>query len=199
MNPWFDLLLISQLSLMRNYAPYDRKKQSSQAGKKKERAERYSTEWDIRIDCDDSYCKEIIKNLTASSNLISYCLVSGLEQPDEVKYGSKDVHVHIALILEYALRRDQVLGLCRGLQKRTEEYCTPRNRKYTYAGWYLHHTKLDWKLVKDVPIRYEYGTLPEDEPTEENKKNIQRLFKKFSMDDEMYQELNRIKFAEYLD
>lgn len=182
---------------MRSYAPYDKTKQSSQAGKQKERRERYSTEWDIRIDCDDEYCDEIIKNLKAAP-IVHYCLVSGLEQPDTVKYGSKDIHVHIAIVLEYALRRDQVLGLCRGLQKRTDEYCCPRNPKYTYAGWYLHHTKLDWKVVRDVPIRYEHGTLPYDEPTEENKKNIQRLFKKYSMDDETYQALNRIKFAEYL-
>lgn len=183
---------------MRTYAPYDRKKQGSDAGKKKIRQDRHSTEWDIRIDCDDAYATEIVNNLKNCS-IISYCLVSGLEQPDDVKYGSKDVHVHIAIILEYALRRDQVLGLCRGLQKRTDEYCVPRNRKYTYAGWYLHHTKLDWKIVKDAPIRYERGVLPEDDPTEENIVAIKRLFKKFSMDDQVYQELNRIKFAKYLD
>jgi len=184
--------------VMRSYAPYDKTKQRTQAGDKKKRAERYSTEWDVRIDCDDDYATEIVNNLK-NSPIIKYCLVSGREQPDTTSYGSKDVHIHIAIILEYGLRRDQVLGLCRGLQKRTDEYCTPRNRKYTYAGWYLHHTKLDWKIVKDAPIRYERGTLPEDDPTEENKKAIQRLFKKFSMDDETYQALNRIKFAMYLD
>lgn len=183
---------------MRTYAPYDRTKQRSKAGDKKKYAERYSTEWDVRIDCEHDYAEEIVSNLR-NAKIITYCLVSGIEQPDEVKYGSKELHVHIAIVLEYALRRDQVLGLCRGLQKRTDEYCTPRNRKYTYAGWYLHHVKLDWKLVNEPPIRYEYGTLPDDEPTEDNKKNIKRLFKKFSMDDEVNQELNRIKFARYLE
>lgn len=183
---------------MRTYAPYDRTKQGSTAGKTKERRERTSTEWDIRIDCDVDYVEEIVKNLKASRHLITYALVSGLEQPDEVKYGSKDIHAHIALVVEYGMRRDQVLALCRGHVKKTDEYCTPRNRKFTYAGWYLHHTKLDWKLVLEPPSRLELGVLPEDEVTENNCKEIARMLKKFGADEPGHEQILKIKFSKYI-
>nr|QTE03367.1 MAG: replication-associated protein [Grus japonensis CRESS-DNA-virus sp.] len=182
---------------MRTFAPYDKTKQAPRATEKARRV-RTATEWDIRIDCDQTYVEEIIANLKKSRDLIHYALVSGLEQPDEVKYGSKDVHCHIALIVEYHMRRDQVLALCRGHLKKTDEYCTPRNRKFTYAGWFLHHTKLDWKLVLEPPQRLEIGTLPDDEVTDENKKEVLRMIKKFGSDEEAHETIMRIKFAKYL-
>lgn len=182
---------------MRSFAPYDKTKQGGSASNKTRRV-RTSTEWDIRIDCDQKYVEEIIENLKKSRSLLSYALVSGLEQPDEVKYGAKDIHCHIALIVEYNMRRDQVLALCRGHVKKTDEYCTPRNRKFTYAGWYLHHTKLDWKLVLEPAQRLEIGVLPDDELTEENKKEVLRMIKKFGCDEAAHENIMRIKFAKYL-
>lgn len=173
-------------------------KARSQAGEKKKRAERYNTEWDIRIDCSDTYCDEIVQNLADNGHLLEYCLISGREQPDTVAHGSKDIHVHIAIILKYAMRRDQVLSLCRGALKRTDEYCCPRNRKFTYAGWFMHHTKLDYKLVTEQPIKWEFGILPSDDLTEENKKKAQQMFKKFAMDDEKHQEYVRNRFIDIL-
>ncbi len=185
---------------MRSYAPYDRKKQGSDAGKKKERKVRSSTEWDIRIDVTTEYADEIVDRLRGGVGPATYVLVSGIEQPDnaDVTWGSRGLHVHIALVSEYPLRRDQALALIRGPTPKTEEYAVPRNTKYTYAGWYLHHTKIDWKLVKEKTIRYEYGILPNDPTDEVTKKKIQTIFKKFGRDEPAHEELNKQKFINYL-
>ena len=186
---------------MRSYAPYDKTKKGHFNGKKKERKERTSDEWDVRIDCDKTYADEICTNLRNAEGMLVYALVSGLEQPDaaDQSYGSRQIHCHIALIFKYHLRRDQVLAVCRGLVKKTEEYCTPRNKKFTYAGWYMHHAKLDWKLVKEPPVRLEIGVLPEDDSTEYNLASIKRLYKKFGCDDLSQSALLKSRFSKYLD
>ncbi len=186
---------------MRSYAPYDRTKQTSDAGKKKERKTRTSTEWDIRIDCDQEYADRIVHHLNDGVGPATYLLVSGIEQPDnaDVTWGSKQLHVHVALVSEYALRRDQALSLVRGSTPTTEEYAVPRNTKYTYAGWYLHHTKLDCKLVKEPPIRFEHGELPKDAVDADTKIKVQRMFKKYGCDDETYKAAYKRKFIDWLD
>lgn len=186
---------------MRSYAPYDAKKQGSDAGKKKERKNRMSSEWDIRIDCDQEYADRIVSRLRESTGCATYVLVSGIEQPDDanISYGSKDLHVHICLITEYLLRRDQALSLIRGPIPVTQEYAVPRNTRFTYAGWYLHHTKMDWKLVKEPAIRYEFGILPTDPTDTESKKKVQAMFKKFGRDDVAHEEANKKKFGIWLE
>jgi hypothetical protein len=185
---------------MRTFAPYDKTKQGSYEGKKKERKERLSDEWDVRIDCRADYADIIVENLKFAGNL-KYCLVSGIEQPDSaaIHWGSKDLHVHICLISEFNLRRDQALALCRGPTARGPEYAVPRNKKYTYAGWYIHHTKMDQKVLKEPAIRYESGLLPLDPVEPEVKKQIQRLFKKFGSDDSASEARNQAKFGQWLE
>ena len=199
---------------MRSYAPYDKTKKGHFNGKKKERKERTSDEWDVRIDCDKTYAEEICTNLRNAEGMLVYALVSGIEKSDTEQhvpshlpeprggsstYGSANNHVHIALIFKYHLRRDQVLAVCRGLFKKTDEYCTPRNKKFTYAGWYMHHAKLDWKLVNEPPVRMEIGVLPEDDSTEYNLASIKRLYKKFGCDDLSQSALLKSRFSKYLD
>ena len=167
-------------------------------GEKKAARERHSTEWDVRIDCDSDYADKIVQHLKDGDHLLDYALVSGLEQPDTASYGSKDIHAHLAIVLKYAMRRDQVLALCRGPIKKTDEYCVPRNRKFTYAGWYLHHTKLDWKLCIEPPFRYEAGVLPTDEINEDNKKKVQLMLKKFGGDEPGHAAINNSRFLNYL-
>lgn len=185
---------------MRHYAPYDRTKQSDYAGKKKERKERTSTEWDIRIDTTNGLVGTIIDTLKNGGPAINYCLVSGVEQPDnaDITWGSRELHVHIALVSEYPLRRDQALALCRGLMKSGEEYAVPRNRKFTYAGWYMHHTKIDYKLVTEPAVRYEFGDLPEDATDEETKTKVKAMFKKFGGGETSHEAANAIKFLKWL-
>jgi hypothetical protein len=198
---------------MRSYAPYDRTKQSSQSGKKKERAERYSNEWDVRIDCDGKYADEIVNNLKNATAVLEYGLVSGIEMPDKMEcphdgtgprggskhYGSQETHIHIALVFKYQLRRDQVLAHCRGLLKKTDEYAVPRNRKFVYAGWFMHHTKMDVKLVHEQSIKWEYGLLPLDGVDEDRKKMVVRMFNKFGKDTAQSEEENRKRFQLWLE
>lgn len=200
--------IILQSAMVRSYAPYDRKKQGSSASKK-QRAERYSTEWDVRIDCDPAYADKIQENLYKSKDMMDFCMVSGIEQADTVlnkrlngqdagSWGSNEDHVHIGLIFKYALRRDQVLSVIRGLSKKGDEYCVPRNKKFSYAGWYIHHAKMDQKLVLEPAMRLEFGVLPLDDDTEYNRTSIIRLYKKFGCSDAVQKDLLKIKFAQFL-
>ena len=186
--------------MVRSYAPYDKTKQGPRKSSAKDRKERQSNEWDVRIDVTPAYADEIQANLTASKDMIEYCLVSGIEKADSevLTTGSKENHVHIAIIFKYALRKDQVLATCRGLIRKTDEYCVPRNKKFTYAGWYIHHTKIDWKLVLEPTVRMEFGVLPEDDDNDYNRTSIVRLFKKFGMDDTIQADITKIKFAKFL-
>nr|QTE03555.1 MAG: replication-associated protein [Prunella montanella CRESS-DNA-virus sp.] len=198
-----DNLLIPHYSIdssMRTYAPYDRTKQGSQVGKKKERRERSSEEWDIRIDCDATYADVIVNNLRNCQYLLDYALVSGIEKADSetLNYGSKNNHIHIALVFLYPMRAYQAMQHCRGLLPLTGEYCVPRNKKFTYAGWFMHHTKIDWKLANERPIRYEYGLLPADEMDDDTKKKVKSMYNKFGKGSEEWEAENKSRFLAYL-
>lgn len=192
--------VIIQSAMVRSFAPYDKTKQGPRKATTKIRQDRQSNEWDVRIDVTPDYADEIQANLTEAKDMIEYCLVSGIEKADSevLTNGSKENHIHIAIIFKYVLRRDQVLATIRGLFKTTDEYCVPRNKKFTYAGWYLHHTKIDWKLVMEPCVRLELGLLPDDDDNEYNRGSIVRLFKKFGCDDAMQTQINKIKFARFL-
>nr|QTE03521.1 MAG: replication-associated protein [Motacilla cinerea CRESS-DNA-virus sp.] len=192
--------LTIQFAIMRSFAPYDKTKQRSKAGDKKKYKERTSDEWDLRIDCTPQYADELVQNIKDARAIIKYALVSGIEQADKdvTAGGSANNHVHIGVIFEYELRRDQVLTTIRGLFKKTDEYCTPRNKKFTYAGWYMHHSKIDWKMVLEPAVRLELGVLPEDEHNEYNTKAIKRLFEKFGNADVVQRDINKERFAKYL-
>jgi hypothetical protein len=194
------LSLSSNNKAMRHYAPYDKTKQKSQKGKKKERVIRLAKEWDIRIDAKPMDANKIVATIKKNLDQISYVLVSGVENPEsaEVSWGSKEQHVHIALIAKDNISRDIALILCRGFPKTTSEYAVPRNTKFTYAGWYMHHTKTDLKLVKEPALRFEHGVLPQDLMDNETCKKVRLMFKKFGMDSTESKELNSIKFAAYL-
>lgn len=185
---------------MRHYAPYDKTKQGSQKGKKKERKIRLAKEWDIRIDAKPMDANKIVACLKKNIEFLDYVLVSGVENPEsaEVTWGSKEQHVHIALISKQSVSRDVALIYCRGFPKTTSEYAVPRNTKFTYAGWYMHHTKMDVKLVKEPALRFEHGTLPQDSIDEETSKKVRMMFKKFGSDSTASKDLNSIKFAAYL-
>lgn len=185
---------------MRHYAPYDKTKQGSQKGKKKERVLRTAKEWDIRIDAKPMDANKIVATIKKNLDQITYVLVSGVENPEsaDVQWGSKEQHVHIALIAKDHISRDVALILCRGFPKTSSEYAVPRNTKFTYAGWYMHHTKMDMKLVKEPALRFEFGSLPEDPIDTETSKKVRMMFKKFGSDCTASKELNSIKFAAYL-
>ena len=156
-------------------------------------------EWDVRIDTTPQQAEEIVNNLKEIGELLEYALVSGIEEPDDVSYGSNNRHVHIALIFKYGLQRYQVLQHCRGNIPFSDEYAVPRNQRYTYAGWYLHHSKWGAKIPTESSIRYEFGILPEDPFDEETKDKVKRMYSKFGTEDPVQASVNKVKFQRWLD
>ena len=74
-----------------------------------------------------------------------------------------------------------------------DEYATPRNRKFTYAGWLAHHTKLVSKVDPDITLFYEYGTLPMDAYDEQTCWAVLKILKKFATPD------IKLRFSTYYD
>lgn len=160
---------------------------------------RESTEWDVRLDLvNGTTSAKILEHAVAHKDKIQFCLIGAEEQPDGVgtaarlepasgfktvsKATSEEIHVHVAIILKSPAKRGDVLQLLRGPRciGMGNEYCVPRNPKFTYAGWIAHHTKLAFKLNPDGPLKLlEYGDLPMDSYDEETCWKVVRMLKKF--------------------
>lgn len=157
----------------------------------KQRQARVATEWDIRLDVSDALTVEnIIGFIKEQLDDIGYVLVSGVERPDKlvspegiagrpIPSGSNEHHVHLCLVLLVPRQRGDVLKLVRGPRKMGDEYAAPRNPKFAYAGWVIHHTKPSYKLEGEPMIRYEHGTLPMDPFTTEWALKIDALLRKW--------------------
>lgn len=165
----------------------------------KEYRTRESTEWDVRVDCVNGITPETIRGqMQMRLPELVYGLIGGLERPDSVtvtdgSIGSKEDHVHIALVFLTPVCRATALKMCRET-KVGDEYATPRNRKYTYAGWLAHHTKAAWKVDQEAPkVFFEYGTLPMDSYDEETCWKVIKILKKFATPD------IKERFKEYYD
>lgn len=160
----------------------------------KQRQARVATEWDIRLDINDILTPEVIvSNIKESLDEFSFVLVSGVERPDkatdvpEIKPErwvknpsmSTDHHVHMCVVLFVPRQRGDVLKLVRGPRKVGDEYAAPRNAKFPYAGWVIHHAKPTFKLDGEPDIRFERGDLPMDPFTSDWALKIQGLMKKW--------------------
>lgn len=176
---------------------------STNGGKRKtgwERTELYSkreaTEWDVRLDVNEVLTPDvIISNIKERLDELSYVLVSGVEHPDKtvgppssrytgntpkgLNLGSSENHVHVCVVLFKPSKRGDVLQLIRGSRKLGDEYCAPRNARFTYAGWIIHHGKPGFKIDDEPLIRYEFGTLPMDPFTEDAANKIKLLLRKW--------------------
>jgi hypothetical protein len=157
----------------------------------KERANRTATEWDIRIDitpeCTLDYVVQTIKDSITTGDIV-YTLIGGLEEPDimtqlKTMSTSDSTHVHIALVMLFEINRATALKICRGPKKLSDEYCAPRNKRFTYAGWVAHHTKTLSKVDQDHLIEYEYGTLPMDALNEETCWKVVKILKRYGTND----------------
>ena len=162
---------------------------------RKEYRTRESTEWDVRVDCVNGVTPETIRSqMQVRLPELVYGLIGGLERPDthcstetnvrgepvhsNAGSVSKDEHVHIALVFLVPVCRATALKMCRET-KVGDEYATPRNRKFTYAGWLAHHTKLAFKVDPESTLFYEYGTLPMDSYDEATCWKVLKILKKF--------------------
>lgn len=159
-----------------------------------QRQSRCATEWDIRLDITPDVTvltpEIIINRLKDCIDEWSYALVSGVEKPDgEDKINSfgpdrsntlsNGNHVHLCLVLHVPKQRAEVLKLVRGPRKLADEYCAPRNPKFAYGGWVIHHAKPGYKLEGEPGIRYENGTLPMDPYTTDWAIKIKSMLKRY--------------------
>ena len=153
----------------------------------KEYRTRESTEWDVRVDCVHGITPETIRSqMQVRLPELVYGLIGGLERADPIEGWqnaanpmSKEQHVHIALVFLVPVCRATALKMCRET-KLGDEYATPRNRKFTYAGWLAHHTKVAFKVDPESTLFYEYGTLPMDSYDEETCWRVLKILKKFA-------------------
>lgn len=175
---------------MRTYAKnYKVNNASKPYVSRKEYRTRESTEWDVRVDCVNGITPETIRSqMQVRLSELVYGLIGGLERPDsntltDGAIGSKEDHVHVALVFLAPVCRATALKMCRET-KLGDEYATPRNKKFTYAGWLAHHTKLAFKVDPEAPkVFYEYGTLPMDSYDEETCWKVVKILKKFATPD----------------
>jgi len=173
---------------MRNYAKdYKNFPRTKPYVTKKQYAERTTNEWDIRIDIANGITPDgLLESITMHLDEVVYVMIGGVEQPDDLAAGptgSKDHHVHIALVTMEPTNRATALGFFRA-EKVSDEYASPRNQKFTYAGWLAHHSKLAFKLDTEAdPILFEYGTAPLDHYDRETCWKVVRILKKFGNPD----------------
>lgn len=174
-----------------------------------QRQERMATEWDVRLDISVALpVEDVLSRVKDNLDELLYVLVSGIEEPDKTDQvppaytgsqpkfspsGSKEHHVHLCIVLLAPLKRNDVLKMLRGPRKLGDEYAAPRNPKFTYAGWVIHHSKPVGKLEGEPLVRYEHGTLPMDAITTDNAMKIRGLLRKWGTDG------TRKRFREHTD
>lgn len=185
---------------MRTYAKnYKANDASKPYVSRKEYRTRESTEWDVRVDCVNGITPETIRGqMQLRVADLVYGLIGGLERPDSTtltdgSIGSKEDHVHVALVFMVPVCRATALKMCRET-KVGDEYATPRNKRFTYAGWLAHHTKLAFKVDPEAPkVFFEVGTLPMDSFDEETCWKVVKILKKFATPD------IKMRFSGYYD
>lgn len=196
---------------MRTYAKnYKVNNASKPYVSRKEYRTRESTEWDVRVDCVHGVTPETIRSqMQVRLPELVYGLIGGLEnadthcstetnvrgEPVQLNAGSvsKEQHVHIALVFLTPVCRATALKMCRET-KVGDEYATPRNKRFTYAGWLAHHTKAAFKVDPEAPkVFYEHGTLPMDSYDEETCWKVVKILKKFATPD------IKMRFSSYYD
>lgn len=195
---------------MRTYAKnYKVNNASKPYVSRKEYRTRESTEWDVRVDCVNGITPTTIRDqMQLRLPELAYGLIGGLERPDgdnpaytapngevvSLTGGtvSKQEHVHIALVFLTPVCRATALKMCRE-SKVGDEYATPRNTRFTYAGWLAHHTKLASKVDPESTLFYEHGTLPMDSYDEATCWKVVKILKKFATPDV------KLRFSSYYD
>ena len=164
---------------------------------------------DVRVDCVNGITPVTIRDtMQLRQSDIVYGLIGGLESPDGAnpQYTapngevvsltggtvSKQEHVHVALVFLRPVCRATALKTCRET-KLGDEYATPRNKRFTYAGWLAHHTKLVSKVDPAITLFYETGTLPMDSYDEQTCWKVVKILKKFATPD------IKLRFSSYYD
>nr|QTE03564.1 MAG: replication-associated protein [Syrmaticus reevesii CRESS-DNA-virus sp.] len=176
-------IVIPTFATMRTYGNY--KNSKSGGARKVIYANRESCQWDLRFDTATIDMEDMLMHVRNNLQFTTYVLIGGKEFgshpifiPGQVSTHLEPTeHVHCALIVKTPIKRWQALKIFRD-NKLDDEYCVPRNEKFTFLGWRLHHIKDDTK-IDDTRIIFEHGTLPMDRIDEHNIKEIKRMLAKF--------------------
>lgn len=158
--------------------------------RRKEYKTRASNEWDLRLDVVEEQCaQQVVTKCLGNKDKFNFVMVSGVEVPDSPAAGahrSTELHVHVGIITNTPLTRQQAIDLVRPDGVATTPgsvYAVPRNPKFPYTGWICHHSKMQTKLHGQPGLRLEHGMLPLDKFDTATLESVDRMIKKFGNDD----------------
>lgn len=175
-----------------------RRPRMSGAQQRKQQTARIGKEWDVRVTLTDTYTTgDVSKCVQDAKRSLLWCLVGGAERGHSKQEAREGVpisfdedgtavfdhdHHHLCLVFYQDHTYDQVLSM---LHKKRGEgiYAVVRNPVYTYAGWKIHATKPQTKIVETERVVTEFGTMPIDEDTDENRGKILYMVKKYGDDE----------------
>lgn len=169
----------------------------SGAQQRKQQIARIGKEWDVRVTLTDSYTTgDVLKYVRDGRHELLWCLIGGAEHghsKQEAREGVPIVieedgtavfdhdHHHVCLVFYEDHTYDQVLNFVH--KKRGEGiYAVVRNPNYTYMGWKIHAMKPQTKICADDTVVCEFGTMPIDDDTDENRGKILYMVKKYGDD-----------------
>jgi len=182
--------------------------------RRKEYSTRVSNEWDLRLDVlTEVGAQAVTAKAIENLDQFTFIMVSGMETPDSatiypnprhereprLSAVSQELHVHIGLITNRPLTRQQAIDLVRPDGVATTPgsvYAVPRNTKFPYTGWICHHSKMTTKMKDQPGLRLEHGTLPLDAFDMDTLTSVDRMIRKFGNEDmkhrfEFYQDALR--------
>lgn len=145
---------------------------------------RMSCEWDINVQVSEQWpTSKVIEALQECSDFLVYGLVGGVEFSTR-----DDNHVHIALIFRFEVSKRDVLSYLKNPPG--QKYAAPRNKKWPYCGWKIHHCKTETKVESesDKHILWEMGKLPvdSDETLLENENFLVGFIKRHPVDKNIF-------------
>lgn len=145
---------------------------------------RLSREWDINLQINQQQTvPAITTKLQELTDQLVYGLVGGLE------FSSRDDHhVHIALVFTHEVSKKDVLKYLGNPVG--QKYASPRNQKWPYCGWKVHHCKKESKVESDETkhILWEWGQLPADseEKLLDNEQFLRKFFERNNVSKSIY-------------
>lgn len=175
---------------------YIQNPQRSYQGKRARLRTQTSSEWDISLNLDKdnynnnaniivSYAKAQCEKIDSP---IKYMFISGIEhtiQKGKENNSTYDnYHIHICLVLKKPVNRCTALSAVRPIKVGNKEYCTIRNRKFSYFGWRVHHNKINTKIDPSKRMLYEYGVCPPDKWSSELIERTNKVLLQFGCDND---------------
>lgn len=90
-------------------------------------------------------------------------------------------HIHGALVFAEPVKLWTMKAAFKQFPGMVDVYVVPRNTKFPYKSWIMHHNKLETKVGSNVPL-WTTGKLPSDDGTADTLRQIIRMGRKFGFD-----------------